>query len=330
MMLRRIILLFWLLVAFKLSFAQIATNPALPIDEKAVILTFDSSKDSKLGLFTGDLYAHTGVIVEGSPDWKHVIGSWGDNTRQPKLTNKGGGIYEMQISPNILSYYAVLSSEIVLKLAMVFRSVDGKRQTNNLFVDVVSEGLKISISSPSAINIFEKNESFQFTAYSTVNTDLKIFQNNQEIASQSGTSITKTIKIPDSGSYWLKIKATQDATIKLDSVYVCIREVTPTETRPAGLQAGINYTDDQSATLVIYAPKKKYIFVTGDFNDWYPENTYQMKKDSDFFWLKIENLTPQKEYIFQYLIDGNLKIADPYTDKIADPYDDKYFICYLP
>jgi len=49
-----------------------------------------------------------------------------------------------------------------------------------------------------------------------------------------------------------------------------------------------------------------------------------MKKDGDYFWLKIENLVPQKEYIFQYLIDGNLKIADPYTDKVSDPYDDKY------
>ena len=67
--------------------AQITTNPAIPVDTKAVTITFDSSKDSRLGYFTGDLYTHTGVFISGSGDWKHVIGTWGDNTKQPKLTN---------------------------------------------------------------------------------------------------------------------------------------------------------------------------------------------------------------------------------------------------
>ena len=49
-----------------------------------------------------------------------------------------------------------------------------------------------------------------------------------------------------------------------------------------------------------------------------------MKRDGDYFWLKIDKLTPGKEYAFQYLVDGSLKIADPYTDKILDPANDKY------
>lgn len=323
-MIRRFQLLFWFVACYQFSFAQITTVPALPIDNKAVILTFDSSKDSRLGFFTSDLYAHTGVIVYGITDWQHVIGSWGNNTTQPKLTNKGNGIYELAINPDIISYYSVANNETVQKIALVFRSADGTKQTKDLFVDVFSEGLNISISSPSKINIYEKNEAFQFVASTTQTADIRLFQNNQEIASQSGTSISKSITIPNSGNYWLKVIATQNTTIKRDSVYVCVRETTPTETKPAGLEAGINYTDDQSATLIIYAPHKNHIFVTGDFNDWLPQNSYQMKKDGDWFWLKIENLIPQKEYIFQYLIDGKLKLADPYAEKIADPYDDKY------
>jgi pullulanase/glycogen debranching enzyme len=305
----------------KLSFAQITTLPATPIDSKSVTITFDSSKDSRLGYFTGDLYTHTGVSIAGSGDWTHVIGNWGDNTKQPKLTNKGGGIYELTITPDINTFYSVSSSELVTKMDFVFRSADGSKQTNDLFVNVTTEDLHVSITSPSRINVFEKNQTFQLTASSTASASLKLFQDKQEITTQTGTTISQTITIAYAGNYWLKATATLNNIVKKDSVYVCVRETTTTESLPAGIQTGINYTDDQSATLAIYAPKKNNIFVVGDFNNWLPDNGYQMKKDGDYFWLKISNLTPQKEYIFQYLIDGNLKIADPYTDKVSDPED---------
>jgi glycosidase len=323
-MIRRFNLLFWLIAICHVSFAQVSTNPALPINNKPVTITFDSSKDTRLGYFTSDLYAHTGVYLSGGSDWKHVIGSWGDNTKQPKLTNKGNGIYELIISPDINTFYSILPSELVTKMNFVFRSADGTKQTKDLFIDVYSEGLNVSISSPARINIFEKGQPFSFTATATSISDFKIYQNNQELASQTGTSINQNITIATAGNYWLKVKATQNATVKQDSVYVCIRETTQIENKPAGLLTGINYNDNQSATLIIYAPLKKNIFVTGDFNNWLPDNNFQMKKDGDYFWLKISNLIPQKEYIFQYLIDGSLKVADPYTDKVSDPYDDKF------
>ena len=322
-MIRRFKIICWFIALYQVGFAQLTTIPALPIDSKTVTITFDSSKDSRLGYFTSDLYAHTGVSISGIGTWKHVIGTWGNNTVQPKLTNKGNGIYELIITPDINSYYSVLPSELVTQMDFVFRSADGSKQTNDLFINVSSENLHVSITSPSRISVFDKNQNFQVTASSTLSADLKLFLNNQEIYSFTGTSIAKAITLPDSGNYWLKATATQNTTVVRDSVYVCIREATPNETIPAGLQSGINYNDDQSATLILYAPYKNYVFVTGDFNNWYPDNSYQMKKDGDYFWLKISNLTPQKEYIFQYLIDGTLKVADPYTDKVSDP-DDKY------
>jgi len=252
-----------------------------------------------------------------------VIGAWNDNIKQPKLTNKGNGIYELVISPDINFYYSVLPSELVSKMNFVFRSADGSKQTNDLFISVFTEDLHVNITSPSRINVFDKNQNFQFTAASTISADLKIFLNNQQISSATGTSITKTMTIPDAGNYWLKATVTQNTVVKRDSVYVCIRETTTSESRPANTITGINYISSVSATLVLYAPFKNNIFVTGDFNNWLPDNNYQMKKDGDYFWLTIQNLAPQKEYVFQYLIDGTLKVADPYTDKVSDP-DDKY------
>jgi glycosidase len=323
-MIHRFNLLFLLVAICQLSFAQLSTNPALPINSKSVVLTFDSSKEPRLGYYTSDLYVHTGVTIEGKGDWQHVIGSWGINTQQPMLTNKGNGIYELVISPSINSFYSVPSYELVKKMCFVFRSADAKKQSNDLFIDVSAEELHVYTTSPDRINLFEKAQSFQVSASSTLPADLKVFLNNIEIASQTGTTITQNLSIPDAGNYWLKTTATQNRQVDRDSVYVCIYETDLSETKPSGILEGINYISDQSATLMIYAPQKKYIFVTGDFNNWIPDFNYQMKKDGDYFWLNINELTPQKEYIFQYLIDGNLKVADPYADKISDPYDDKY------
>ncbi len=133
----RISLLFIILSLGFFTSAQITTNPALPVASKKVTVTFDSSKESRLGYFTADLYAHTGLITDKSAndnDWKYVIESWGNNTTQPKLTNKGSGVYELEITPDIKQFYAVSAGEKILKMAFVFRSADGKQQTNNLYV----------------------------------------------------------------------------------------------------------------------------------------------------------------------------------------------------
>ncbi|MCL2103683.1 MAG: alpha-amylase family glycosyl hydrolase, partial [Kiritimatiellaeota bacterium] len=37
-----------------------------------------------------------------------------------------------------------------------------------------------------------------------------------------------------------------------------------------------------------------------------------------------EGLTPQEEYAYQYYIDGELYIADPYTEKVLDPMHDRW------
>ncbi|MBA7524579.1 hypothetical protein ES705_16720 [subsurface metagenome] len=52
----------------------IVTDPELPIADQPVTIYFYSNKEpGALKNFTGDLYTHTGVILEGSSNWMHVI-----------------------------------------------------------------------------------------------------------------------------------------------------------------------------------------------------------------------------------------------------------------
>lgn len=88
--------------------------------------------------------------------------------------------------------------------------------------------------------------------------------------------------------------------------------------RPTGSADGINYIDDQTVTLVVYAPGKEHIHLLGDFNDWKKDNAWQLYKDGDYWWYTLSKLEKGKEYAFQYLIDNSFKIADAYAEKILD------------
>ncbi|NQU55126.1 MAG: T9SS type A sorting domain-containing protein [Bacteroidetes bacterium] len=322
-MLNRILIISFLLFIFQQSFAQITTDPALPIASNKITVTFDSSKESKLGYFTGELYAHTGVIIEGNTEWQHVIGSWGNNA-QPKLTNKGNGIYELEITPDINTFYSVPGNEKVVQLAFVFRSADASKQTNDLFVNVFEDGLVVQITEPNDNAIFVKDQAVNLSARASVSSALKLLLDETTLMQNTGTEISTNYTFTESGEFWLIAEATANNEAVSDSLLIFVREEFISETKPSAYIKGINYPTDTSAALVLWAPLKEFVFVLGDFNDWKPSNEFQMKKDGDFFWLEIPSLEKEKEYVFQYLIDGEIKIADPYTEKIADPGNDKF------
>ncbi len=102
---------------------------------------------------------------------------------------------------------------------------------------------------------------------------------------------------------------------------------------PQGVRKGINYVDAATATLVLQAPNKEFVYVIGDFNDWEPKLDYFMNQspDGEYWWVTLENLTPRDIYLFQYLVDGELRIPDPYAETFYDPaYDDEIGVDLFP
>lgn len=96
---------------------------------------------------------------------------------------------------------------------------------------------------------------------------------------------------------------------------------------PAGAKDGVTFINGgRSAIFNLYAPGKKTVYVTGDFNDWKADAPALMKNtpDGNRWWIQIDGLDPDKEYAYQYQVDGTLKIADPYCGKVLDPDNDSY------
>jgi len=93
---------------------------------------------------------------------------------------------------------------------------------------------------------------------------------------------------------------------------------------PSGSSDGVTFINGGASVIFnLYAPGKNSVAVIGEFNSWKP-TAMKNSVDGTRWWVEIDNLDPTKEYAYQYLIDGSLKVADPYTHKVLDPSNDQY------
>jgi Alpha amylase, catalytic domain len=309
----------------------ITTDPVVVVTGKVIKIFFDTSKDNnqgKLQNYTGDLYAHTGVTLKHGTTWMHVIGTWGDNTKQPKLTKIGTYQYELDITPDIASFYSLALTDTVTQIDLVFRSSDASKQTKpDIFISVFQPGLNASITLPvNKTMVVELNSTIPVQASATLADSITLYINNQYIRSGSTPdSLIYSIMASQYGDFWVKAVAWKKPAFAADSFFVYVRRPLDVESLPAGLNDGINYTGPTSVTLVLLAPYKYYAFAMGDFNGWRAGDSSYMKvtPDGQRYWLAISGLIPGKEYRFQYLVDSTL-IAEPYCDKVLDPDNDQY------
>ncbi len=332
---------FFIIFSFITGFSSaqlITTTPLLPAQDQPVTVFFDATLGNK-GLinYTGDVYAYTGVITDKSSsnsDWKYVKEqSWTDNPASCKMTRIDANHYSLAITPSIKAFYGVPAGEKILKMAFVFhcpcppggepsgRDVGG----NDILVNVYEAGLNLNfVSPPNFFNIIGKNQTLNIIVNASNNDSISLFLDNLRIASANGQTLTSSVLAGDTLKHKLSAIAYKGTNTASDSVYYLAPGSVVNDPVPTGLKNGITYTDNQSATFVLFAPYKNHIFLLGDFNNWLPDNSFMMKKDNDRYWLKINGLTPGKEYVFQYMIDDTLRIADPYCEKISDPANDQF------
>ncbi|SHF54642.1 Por secretion system C-terminal sorting domain-containing protein [Bacteroides luti] len=325
---------FFLILILPLSAQIVTTTPAFPIQNAAVTIVFDATQGTQgLKDYTGDVYAHTGVITDkstSSSDWKYAP-TWGNNSSKYKLTSLGNNKWQLSITPDIRSYYGVPAGETIKKMVFVFRSSDNSKEgkdtgSKDIFVDVHEAGLTVRFDTPSTSPVVVNNgQSLSMTASSSTAATLKLFVDGTQIASQSNaTSISATHSFTTVGTSTVIVSAESGTVTVSDTITVNVLGTTENATLPAGAKPGINYNSDTEATLVLQAPNKNTVYVIGDFNDWKLVPQYQLKKDGEYFWIKLTGLTVGQEYAFQYVVDGSIYIADPYADKLLDPWNDSY------
>lgn len=132
-----------LLISFSIVpltlFSQVTTVPSNPTDNEEITILFDATGTSLDG-YTGDVYAFTGVTVNGG-QFSNVLGDWGDNSVNPQLTRDAINLnlYTLLITPTIFDYYGVSTSDNITELVFIFRSADSSLQTNpDIFIPIIA------------------------------------------------------------------------------------------------------------------------------------------------------------------------------------------------
>ncbi|KIC95212.1 alpha-amylase family glycosyl hydrolase [Flavihumibacter solisilvae] len=340
------------LLYFCLSAQLIKVSPAFPDDDDVVTIVFDASLGNR-GLFdyNGDVYVHTGVITSQSTvagDWKYVPTSWNSNNAAHRLTSLGGNRYSFTIN-GIRNFYQVPAGEAIRKMAFVFRSynpsgnvLEGKASDlsvdqGNIYWNVYPSGTHaVKIISPISEPRYQPHffppavspgDYIGFRAEASKSGLMQVKLNGtviREEADSTGISVDATITMP--GENVLIASSEANGLTIGDTLKFFVAAPVTVQPLPPGVREGINYEGSDAATLVLFAPGKTRVNVLGDFNNWTETTAYQMNRSPDgkYFWLKLTALDPGKEYAYQYLIDGSMKIGDPYCEKILDPVNDPF------
>ena len=352
---KKLLLFFTSILLSIFCYSQLVTiSPSGASGDDEITVTFDASAGNGELSGADKVYMHSGVIVESptSTSWAYVVGNWGQDDGVGEMTKVSGTEkWEITLSPSARDYYSVPAEETIFRLSMVFRNAAGDTKgtidpgdyswgfvdgNGDIFIDL-DAGAFVTIDQPSADQVFlvsGETVGIEASASSAV-TDMKLLidegQGFSEVANvTSGTSITYDYAPSASGEIEIKVTATISGIDVEDTrlLDIVLRSATPVAELPAGVIRGINYdsNDDTKVTLVLEAPGKGFAHVVGDFNNWTPSDEYLMNQtpDGEFFWLTLDNLSPGQEYVFQYWVNGEVKIGDPYAEKVVDPWNDEF------
>ena len=319
--------------ALTAQFLQV--SPLFPNRHERITITYDASQGNAALLnATPPIYCHTGLITSqsaNSADWKNTQGVWGTADSHVLMTSIGNNKYT--ISFVVDSFYSDFTTDTIYDLAFVFRNTDGSivgrnADASNIMLSMYNDSFQVGFINPySRYLTLPLDTTINLLAASNKNASLKLTENGNILSMLTGDSLAyNNFHLLNYGAHNFVIEGTQTGrtVAYTDSVTVMVNPALTIQAPPTNVIEGINYIDDSTVVLELVAPYKNFIYVIGDFNNWQVDTSYFMKRASDnqTWWLKISHLTPQKEYIFQYLVDGVIRVGDPYSTKISDPYVD--------
>ncbi len=331
----RLFMLLFLVGSLRLT-AQVTCDPVFPSPTDEVTIYFDATQgNAALANLGGTVYMHTGVITtqSNSPsDWKHVPTTWGIADPVGAMTLVSPNLYKKTFTIN--TFYSVLAGETVLKMAFVFRNQDGSKvgraaDGSDIFYDVypANSPLVTKLVQPTAaLSLATSGSQINVQGAASKDADLVLLDNGAQVAAATGKTLNHNLVTGAAGLHRVDFIATAGSEKDTSSFSYLVPGPIVAQDLPAGTELGINYIDDQTVRLALYAPSKQVVHVAGSFNNWLPTEAYQMKRttDGNTWWIELSGLVPGQVYTYQYLVNGSLRIADPLSTLVLDAGNDPF------
>ena len=333
-----------LLIGFILtSFAQVTITPnPFEVNESITVTLNTNSTATDCNGFSNPtkVYMHSGVGDGTNAFGISVVGNWGQDDGVGEMTNEGGGIYSITLVPE--TYYGLTPQQVsnVIQMGMVFRNEDGSQEYKATgcqdFIFQVGS-FQVSLSAPTQdTTIINSGDNFDIAASNIGgNASYTLTANGSVIDTNPSTdnyTYTDT-NITTNTTY--ELTAVLDGTIITRSFSVIVDPGSILGFMTEDYQEGINYIDDNTAILVLYATGKDFVYVAGSFNNYQPDLSYAMKRDfsRNLFWLEITGLTPGQIETYEYWVGDKtpptnspsmVYVADPYSTLILSEFDDPW------
>jgi len=338
----------------------VTANPVFFTDQQAVTITYDANLgNGALRNFTGDVYIWTGVVTDSptGTTWTFVKSpSFNQPDQAAKMTRSATNpnLYTITITPR--TYYPAPATTPIYRLGMIFKDAGGTtvgRDANgqDMYINV-SQGaaLQVQLTSPASNNgnptVVAAGTSVTVSGTASSAATLTLTLNGVQVgAAQTGTTFSASVPVTQPGLNTFVLTATAGGSTVTATASVVVPPTVTVAPLPAGAKPdGITYlAGGTSAILAFSAPRKSFVYVIGEFNNWQPTAATLMRRTtasspaglSDAtgsaadatagrWWVQIDGLTPGQEYAYQFLVDGQLRVGDPYCEKVLDPFNDRF------
>ncbi len=329
---------FWtLLLGFSAASASgqiLQVTPAFPSQNDTVEIIYDATQGNADLVGTIPVYAHAGLITNASTsptDWKHVQGTWGTADASVLMTPLGNNKHK--ITYHIPTFYGFGTGTTVQKLAFVFRNANGTKvgrsaDGSDIYYDIypANSGLIARFLSPSTTQAIAAGDSIYCVVASNETANYAVYDNAALIHTDSATKQFGFYIAPTAtGDHTVLLEAVYDTATAYDTLHYVVNPTVPVAAVPAGMKLGLNETNDSTVTLVLHAPGKDYVYVLNSLNQYQPSTNYYMNvsPNGEDFWMTMNVLAGQP-FTYQYWIDGELRVADPFSTLVLDPWNDGY------
>ena len=316
--------------------AQLTWTPQFATDQDSITILFDATQgNAGLLNFTGDVYAHTGVVtnLSTSPtNWRYVKQPWGSTDPSVKMTRLTANTYKIRFK--IRNYYGVPAAETIDSIAIILRNATGSlvgrgAGGTDMYIPVAVAGqLGVAITSPATNGFVNLNSTVNVAATCNQNAALSLFVNNVQVTTVNGNNISYALNANAYGKYRIKVIANTPTWSTSDSSWIVVRPPVTNAALPSNARPnGVTYLPGgTSAIVALHAPNKQFAYLIGDFNNWEPNPSEYMNFDAsnNRWWIQLNGLTSGVEYAYQFMLDGGNTYADVYSHKILDPNNDPY------
>ncbi|WP_116109122.1 alpha-amylase family glycosyl hydrolase [Lewinella sp. IMCC34191] len=194
----------------------ITTDPAAPVADQPLTITFDASLGTGgLNDCNCDVYLHTGVVTSQSAtdvEWRYTTTTWGQANEDWKLSPVAGepNKYTYTFSPSLREYFGVPAGEDILRLALVFRDADGNREGKatgaaDIFVDISSGSeLGVNLAGDPGTTTYALGKPLPVTVGATSEASISLYDNDSLLTSVTATELQYDVRLITPGVHTIK------------------------------------------------------------------------------------------------------------------------------